>query len=109
MAQPNPSAVEIDERKRDGDDDNREHPTQQSPVRIRFGEEANGEKKRGGDKDERDWNRGCCARHGRWPSPPAFPEQVKRKERNNEAIIVLRIKPPLGFELIDELEPNKAE
>src|SRR5437879_1948251 len=37
---------------------------------------------------------------------PAFPEQIKREQWNNQAVIVLRIKPPLGFQLIDELEPK---
>src|SRR5882762_510496 len=109
MPQPNPAAAEIDERKRDGDNGEREPPAQQSPVGIRFGDEANGEKKRGTESDERDWNRGRCPRRGRGPIPPAFPEQVKGKERNDQTIIVLRIKPPLGFELVNELEPNKAE
>ena len=109
MAQPSAAAAEIDERKRDGDDDEREPPAQQPPVGIRFGDEANGKKKRGAEKDEHDWSRGCCARRGRRPISPAFPEQVKRKERNDETIIVLRIKPPLGFQLVDELGPNKPE
>lgn len=109
MAQPNPAAIEIDERKRDRDGDECEHPTQQSPVRIRFGEEANGKKKRGAQKDERNWNRRGSARHGKGSIPPTFPKQVKGKERNDEAIIVLGIKPPFGFELVDQLEPSKAE
>ena len=109
MAQPSAAAAEIDERKRDGDDDERESPAQQSPVRIGLCDEANGEKKRSAENDERDWNRGCSRHRGRRPIPPTFPKHVKGKERNDQTIIVLRIKPPLGFELVDELGPNKAE
>src|SRR6202040_569615 len=109
MAQPSAAAAEIDERKRNNDDDDRKRPAQQSPVGIGFGNESNREKKRGREKYKRNGNRGCCGHRGRGPIPPAFPKQVEGKDRNDQAIIVLRIKPPLGFELMDELEPNKAE
>src|SRR5438132_11499500 len=103
------AAAEINERKRNGNDDKREHPAQQSPVGICFGEEANRKKKCGAKKYKRDWNRGCSCRRRSGSVPPAFPEQVKREQWNDQTVIVLRIEPPLGFQLIDELEPKQAE
>ena len=41
-----------------------------------------------------------------WPAPP---KQVEREKRDTPAIAILRIERPLGFELIEHLEPKQRE
>src|ERR1700730_8918917 len=41
-----------------------------------------------------------------WPAPP---KQVEREKRDTPAIAILGMERPLGFELIDHLEPKQRK
>src|ERR1700736_2029295 len=109
MSKPSDTTIQINERERNTNDDEREDPVQQSPVGVCFGEEPNRQKKRSADDNEKDRQCvRCRSERSRFDRPP-FPKQIDDQKWNDQPIIVLGIKPPFAFQLIDELEPKKSE